>query len=222
MSKGNEFFDKLFNIVPGYVFGLISFIIGLLGNIVALLATPEYIMWQSSISQLGLLTGGIFLRIGLIVSNFLAIPFIISLGRAVKDDNVNKNIVKIAIGSGIFSTISVILTEAFTGTDPLIRDLHGIFAFLSWVGGASTCLLFGFLMLKNSNFTKAIAAISLVIGGIFLTYLIPFFITIICSYICFSFGAMVYLIMPVWEWALIFSILLWYLFDSAYLLHKKL
>jgi hypothetical protein len=222
MSKGNESFDKLFNIVPGYIFGLISFIVGLLGNIVALLTTPDYIMWQSSISQLGLLAGGIFLRIGLIVSNFLAIPFFIYLGRAVKDDNVNKNIVKISIGSGVFSTISVILTEAFTGTDPLIRDLHGIFAFLSWVGGAATCLLFGFLMLKNSNFTKAIALISLIIGGIFLTYLIPFFITIICSYVCFSFGAMVYLIMPVWEWALIFSILLWYLCNSVYIRHKKL
>lgn len=222
MSKGNEFFDKLFSIIPGYIFGIISFIVGLLGNIVALLVTPEYIMWQSSISQLGLLTGGIFLRIGLIVSNFFAIPFIVYLGRAVKDGNVNKNLIKLSIGSGIFSTISVILTEIFTGTDPLNVYLHGIFAFLSWVGGASTCLLFGFLMLKNINFTKATAVISLIIGGIFLTYLIPFFITIICSYVCFSFGAMVYLIMPVWEWALIFTILLWYLFNSVYILHKKL
>ena len=222
MNKVNEFFDNLFNIVPGHIFGFLTFYVGLVGNIAALLATPEYLMWENSISWLGLLTGGMFLRIGLIVSNILAIPFIIYLGRALKDKNINKNMIKIAIGSGIFSAISVILTEAFTGTDPLIRDLHGIFAFLSWIGGGITCIIFGFLMLQNSSFSKAITVNSFIVGGIFVAYLIPFFITIFCSYFCFSFGAMVYLIMPVWEWALIFSILLWYLYNSVYIFHKKL
>ncbi len=222
MNKVNEIFDRLFNFIPGYIFGLLTFIIGLLGTIIALLLTPEYVMWKSSISMLGTYTGGIFLRIGLILSNIFSIPFIISLGRSLKDDNVNENIRKIVIGSGIFSSISVILTGAFTGEDPLISDLHGRFAFLSWIGGAMTCIIFGILMLKNSNFTKVISVISLIIGGIFATYLIPFFITIICSYVCLSFGDMVVKIMPVWEWALIFSILLWYLFNSCYLQRKKI
>lgn len=221
MSKGNVSFDRLFKYRIGPIFGLLTFLIGLLGYVIALVLTPDYIMWQNSISMLTLLTGGIILRIGMVVSNFLAIPYMISLGRALKDDNVNEFIRKFAIASGIFSSISVILTGVFTGTNPLIRDLHGMFAMFSWFGGAITCLIFGFLMLKNSNFTKFIAIFNFLIGGIFATYLLPFFITIFCSYFCYSFGQMVYMILPTWEWSLIFSILLWYFFNSFYLLREK-
>ncbi|MFX1431499.1 MAG: hypothetical protein ACFFCY_15135, partial [Promethearchaeota archaeon] len=92
MSKTNDFVERVFNLIPGYTFGVLSFIFGLVYIIVALLLTPEYIMWRNSISYLGIQTGGIFLRIGLIVSNIFSIPFIISLGRALKDKNTNENI----------------------------------------------------------------------------------------------------------------------------------
>ncbi|MFX0142770.1 MAG: hypothetical protein ACFE9C_01735 [Candidatus Hodarchaeota archaeon] len=221
MRKLKDFFDKVFNLIPGHIFGILSFIFGIVYIIIALLLTPEYIMWRSSISYLGIQTGGIFLRIGLIISNIFSIPFIISLGRALKDKNTNENIRKIAVLFGILSSLSVILTGVFTGGG-IISDLHGLFALLSWIGGAITCSIFGLLMLKSPNFTKVMSAFSIIIGGIFATYLIPFFITIICSYVCYSFGEMVYQIMPVWEWGLIFSTLLWYLFNSIYIKLKGL
>jgi len=221
MSGVNEFFNKLFKFIPGYVFGLLTFIIGLLGDIFALLFTPEYIMWKLSISMLGILTGGIFLRVGLIISNIFSVFFIIYLGRVIKDENINESMRKLAITAGIFTSISVILTGVFTGSNPLISDLHGLFALLSWIGGAITCFVFGFLMLRNLHFSKVIAVNSLIVGVIFGAYLIPFFITIICSYVCYSFGEIVYQIMPVWEWALMFSILLWYLFNSIFLRIKR-
>lgn len=221
MRMINDILDRLFKIIPGYIFGLLSFIFELVYIIIALFLTPEYIMWKLSISMLGILTGGVFLRIGLIVSNIFSTFFIISLGRAIKDENVNENMRKLAVFAGIFSSISVIFTGIFTGSDPLISDIHGLFALLSWIGGAITCLTFGFLMLKNLHFSKVIAVNSLIVGGIFAIYLIPFMITIICSYVCYSFGEMVYRIMPVWEWALIFSILLWYLFNSIFLGLKR-
>jgi hypothetical protein len=229
MRKVNEVLDKIFNYIPGYVFGLLTFIIQLVGIIIALLINAlllpsglEYIMWKQSISLLGISTGGIFLRIGMIISNIFSVPFIIFLGRSVKDDNVNDNMKKLAISAGIFSSVSAILTGVFTGDDPLISDIHGIFAFLSWIGAAITCFIFGFMMLKSYIFPKKLSTISITVGGIFGAYLIPFFITIICSYICYSFGVMVYMIMPVWEWTLIFSILLWYFFNSIFLRFKRL
>ncbi len=134
MRKLNQLFDKLFSIIPGYIFGLLAFIFGFLGDIVALLVSPEYQMWISSISMLGLKTGGIFLRSGFIISNIFAIPFVIYFGRALKDENINEFVRRLAIAFGIFTSVSVILTGVFTGTTPLLDYLHGVFALLSFIG----------------------------------------------------------------------------------------
>ncbi|MFX0104080.1 MAG: hypothetical protein ACFE75_01160 [Candidatus Hodarchaeota archaeon] len=225
MNKLNKFFDNLFKFLPGYIFGMLTFSIGLLGELTALLLSPEYIMWKYSISWLTLYPAGIYLRLGLIISNIMAIPFYIYLGKALRDENTNEIIRKIAIGSGIFSSVSAVGTGAVTGIDPLISRLHGLFALFSWIGGAITCLFFGVLMLKNSRFSKIITYINFIVAGIFLSFLIPFFITNFCSFfqdICYYFGQAIYVIMPVYEWTLIFSILLWYLSNSYYLVYKKI
>lgn len=225
MNKVNEFFDKLFNFLPGYIFGLLAFLIGFLGNLISLILTPEYKMWLLSISMLTLAPTGIYLRIGLIISNILAAPFIVYLGRSMINENKNENIRKIAIGAGIFSCVSAILTGAVVGTHPVARDLHGLFALFSWIGGALTCSVFGFLMLKNKKFTKGITYSGFIIAGIFIGFLVPFFITNFCSFFaefCLSFGQKIYVVMPIWEWAVIFSILLWYLSNSFYMFYKKI
>jgi len=53
MEEKNGFFDKFFNFLPGYIFGLLGFTIAFLGIIIALVTSPEYIIWRSSISVLG-------------------------------------------------------------------------------------------------------------------------------------------------------------------------
>jgi hypothetical protein len=225
MRKLNQFFDKLFSIIPGYIFGLLAFIFGFLGDILALLVSPEYQMWKYSISMLGLQTGGIFLRSGFIISNIFAIPFVIFFGRALKDENINEFVRKLAIGFGILTSVSVILTGAFTGTTPLLDYLHGVFALLSFIGGAIVCSIYTFLVAKNSKFSKPIRNTGIVISGIVASYLIPFFITNFCSFfpnICYSLGEFIYIIMPTYEWVMIFAILLWYLSNSVYMAKKKL
>ena len=62
MKRINEFFDNLFKVIPGYIFGLLTFVVGFSGFILALLFSPEYVMWEKSISLLGHQTGGIFSR----------------------------------------------------------------------------------------------------------------------------------------------------------------
>ena len=225
MRTINKFFDNLFDEIPGYVFGLLAFIVGILGDLVAMLLSPRYQMWRSSMSLLGLNPGGIFWRIGLIISNLFAIPFVIYFGRALKDQNVNEFVRKLAIGCGIFTSVSAILTGAFTGKTDLLILLHGLFAFLSFVGGAVVCSIFSFLVGKNPKFSKSIAYTGIVISGIVLSYLIPFFITNFCNYfqdICLPFGQAIYPIMPMFEWVMMFSILSWYLSNSAYMWRKKL
>ncbi|MFX1376801.1 MAG: hypothetical protein ACFFA0_13410 [Promethearchaeota archaeon] len=223
MKRLNEFFDNLFTIIPGYIFGLLTFVVGFSGFIIALLLSPEYIMWKKSISVLGHHPGGIFSRIGLIISNTIAIPFLIYFGRFLKDEDMNENIRKIAVGAGIIISVNAVLTGAVSGGG--LSDLHGLFALLSWIGGVVGCLLFGLLMLRSSKYSKSAAYFSFIIAGIFGSYLIPFFITNFCSAfpdICGSFGRRVYTIMPVYEWVIMFSILFWYLLNSIYILHKEI
>jgi hypothetical protein len=224
MSKLNDFFDKLFKIIPGYIFGLIAFILGFLGDILALITTPEYRMWEYSISVLGDLRGGIFLRTGLIISGLMAIPFFIYFGRALKDSNIKDFLRKLAIGVGIFSSLCVSLTGAFSGVNDFIKFMHGNFALFSWVGNTIVFILFSYLMSKNNKFSKYLTTLGYVIGGILIVYLIPFFITNFCNYfrdICYNLGQMIYLILPVFEWIVFFSILFWILYNSIYLFYKR-
>ncbi|MFX1420059.1 MAG: hypothetical protein ACFE9N_14170 [Promethearchaeota archaeon] len=213
-----------FTYISGYIFGILAFLIGITGYILSLILTPTYRMWALSISMLLLEPNGPFARTGLIISNIIAIPHVVSLGIILKSENVNEIIRKIAIGAGIFACVNAILTGAVAGHDPILSTLHGLFVLFSWICGAITCFTFSFLMLKNPNFSKFITTSGFFVAGIFIGFLIPFFITNFCSYfptICYSLGQMVYVILPTWEWAVVLSILYWYFSNSVYLFYKK-
>ncbi|MFW9939972.1 MAG: hypothetical protein ACFFFT_02955 [Candidatus Thorarchaeota archaeon] len=223
MEKANKYFDTLYDNVPGYIFGLLTFAVGFSSFIIALILSPDYVMWEKSISVLGHKKGGIFSRMGLIISNTLAIPFIIYLARTLKDENVSEKVRKVAIGAGIFISVNAVLTGAVSGGT--LSSWHGLFALLSWMGGNVVCSIFGYLMLKNPKFSKSASYFSIGVAVIFGSYLIPFFITNFCSAfpeICKTFGDKVYTIMPIYEWVVMFSILFWYLFYSIYILYKKI
>ena len=225
MRKINQFFDKLFDVIPGYVFGLLAFVIGFSGDLIAMVLSPEYQMWRSSISLLGLNPGGIYLRLGLILSGIFALFFIIYLGKILKDENVNDLLRKLAIGCGIFTTVNGILTGAFTGVTELIIYLHGVFALFSFIGGAIVYPLFTFLIAKSSKFSKSTFYIGVIVSTIVVSYMIPFFITNFCSVyqeICFSLGETIWLIMPTYEWIMIFAILFWYFSISIYMVMNDL
>ncbi|MFX0006838.1 MAG: hypothetical protein ACFFAV_08930 [Candidatus Hermodarchaeota archaeon] len=210
--------------IIGSTFGILAFFIGILSYIISLILTPTYRMWALSISNLLLEPFGLFARVGLIISNFIAIPYIFSLGKTLKRENVNDLIRKIAIIAGVFSCINAILTGIVAGNNPILSTLHGLFVLLSWIGGAITCTGFSLLMLKNPIFSKFITTSGFIVSGIFIGFLIPFFISNFCSYfpaICYTFGATVYLVLPTWEWAVVLSILYWYFSNSVYMLYKK-
>lgn len=225
MEKNNSFFDKFFKLFPGYIFGLLGFTVGTLGIIIALLTSPEYIIWKESISLLGHDTGGIFLRIGLVISGLISLPYFIYLGRAVKDEHVNDLLRKIGTGIGIFCSICVSLAGIFSGVNEFISMLHGFFALCSWLGNIAIFIIFSFIMSKNPKFSKYPVYVGYIAAGILILYLIPFFTTNFCNYfdeLCYSFGRTVYIVMPIFEWVVSFSILSWILFNSCYLWYNKI
>ena len=149
MPNVNNFFDRLFNLFPGYYFGILTFSIGFLNICIALVLSPNYVMWVESVSSLGQSEGGIFLRIGLILSMLFAIPFIIYLGRTLKDEEVNNDLRTSAVSTGIFSSITIILTSTFLGGNAFISSLHNLFTLLSWLGIIVFFILLNSLMLNS-------------------------------------------------------------------------
>jgi len=217
----------MFYRIPIYIYGIGVFVIGFLGNVIAIIFSPEYVMWEKSISVLGHHPGGMFMRIGLIISYNLAIPFFIKLSKALKDETVNDNLRKLAVACGLFASVTAMLTGTFSGINDFISSLHGLFALMSWLGGLVGTFLYGFLILKNSKFTNLIKNISFLITGILIFYLIPFFIVNFCNLFpetspVYDFGRSIFLIMATFEWVLIFSILLWFLFNSIYLFRENI
>jgi hypothetical protein len=225
MERVNEFLNKIFNVIPGYIFGLITITISILGVVLALIFTPEYEMTKNSISVLGDSEGGIFLRTGFIISGLIAILFFIYLGKVLKDKTVNELHRKIAVATGIFASISVSLTGTFSGVNELIKSIHGMFAVFGWFGNLAVFILFSLIILKNSKFSKPPVYVGFIASGILGVYLLPFFITNFCNYfrdICYSFGQTVWIIMPTYEWIVYFSISFWIFFISSYMLYKKI
>ncbi|MFW9936776.1 MAG: hypothetical protein ACFFD5_03960, partial [Candidatus Thorarchaeota archaeon] len=74
MVSFNESLNKVFDIIPGAIFGILSVIVGLLGDFLALLFFPEYNL-TLMISKLGIGPGGIFFNVGTILSGFFAFLF---------------------------------------------------------------------------------------------------------------------------------------------------
>jgi hypothetical protein len=218
----------MFYRIPIYIFGIGVFVIGFLSNIIAIILSPEYVMWEKSISILGSYhPGGKLMRSGLIVSYNLAIPFFIKFSKALKDETINVNLRKLAVACGLFTSTTAILTGIFSGINEFIGILHGLFALMSWLGGVVVIFLYGFLMLKNSKFIKLIKNISFLITGILIFYLIPFFIVNFCNLFpetssVYAVGRSIYLIMPSFEWLIVFCVLFWFLINSIYLLRENI
>ncbi|MHA2130286.1 MAG: hypothetical protein ACW99L_09965, partial [Promethearchaeota archaeon] len=65
------------------------------------------------------------------------------------------------------------------------------------------------------------------ITGILIFYLIPFFIVNFCNLFpetssVYAVGRSIYLIMPSFEWLIVFCVLFWFLINSIYLLRENI
>ena len=201
MEKKVDFFKKLFKIIPGSVFGLISFGLGIFTHLLGVLLYPDYDMIIIPISFLGDGYGGSIYRLGIVITGIIAIPFCIYLGKSFKNDHSNEPIRKIALIGSIIYCISLIFVGLFWRGNSVVSFLHGFFAFLCWVDGLIFISLFSVLMLKDVKFPKSLAYFGFIIAGTFLLHL--------------------YVFKPITQWIMTLSILLWVWIISSYMLYKQ-
>jgi uncharacterized membrane protein len=194
---------KYFNQVPREVFGYLSVLAFIIGDIIAAFFIPGYNIHTNMISDLGVGPGGIFFSLGIIISGVLSIPFIYYLMQQLDLSKKNKYLRVGLIASWIVSLISYILVGFFPG-DPdlgIIFLIHGMTAVISWISGVVYTSIIGYIMLKDDRFStfQALSSFFIVLA------VIIFFITWL----------------PLFEWIISISLGVWFIINASYLLYNN-
>lgn len=202
MEKINQIFEKLFEKVPGGVFGLLSVSIGIFIDIMGL-SLPGYSIFTHTVSSLGIGPAGLLFNIGLILCGITAIPFEIYLGKSISRDIVNDKVIKTTVAISIISSLSLSLVGFFpiNQENDIKMFFHGFFASISFIGGLIYIIIFSLFILKDQRFMKLQAYMGFTVCGFFILYF--------CTLVPFT------------EWLAVFSIIIWTIFLSSYMLFKK-
>ena len=171
MTSETGFLDKLYSKIHGGLFGLLSVIVGVCGDILAASQFPGYSIFSNMISELGTGPGAIYFNVGVLLAGLLAVPYVIYLGKITSEnENVNKLLLKIAIIASVISS----LTLASIGLVPAIIDnfailfLHGTIAAICYITAAAYLFIYGGFMLKDERFLNVFSYIAFINAILFL------------------------------------------------------
>lgn len=200
----NGLFDQTLNIIPGGLFGLFSVLIGVGGDIIALLHFPGYSIFYNMISDLGTGPGAIYFNIGVFISGLVAIPFDVHLGKLLLKDDKSRLTYYSGLTCSILSCLSLSMIGVFPADQSrtMIFLLHGTFAFISFLSGAIYLVIFGYSMRKNERFSNKLAWYCFIVAALFLS-------------VIFSW-------LPLIEWIANFGIISWSIITASYMLKKKI
>ena len=203
MDKPTKFIDKLFEIMPGGVFGLLSVALIILGEIIALLLIPGYSIFNNMISELGAGPGGPFFNLSTIISGIIIIPYYIHLAKSFSGENIKENLRKYAILAAVISCITYSLLGVFPSIEDniIIYVIHGTLAAISIASGLGYLLLYSILMLRAQNFSKYQAYHGFIVAVLYATFLLTW--------------------IPIIEWVMNMAILSWITVNSVYILYLK-
>ena len=204
MAKERKFIDKLLDILPGWLYGILSLIARISGDFLAYLFFPGYNIFDNMVSDLGTGPGGIFFSLGLIISGIICVPFYVALARSLKSDEISEKSIRRGIIFFYISDIAYILVGIFPSIEEnyIIYYAHGVLALISWLTGIVYLITFSKLMLKHDNFSK-LPAYS---GFCLISFMLLFLFTWI----------------PILEWCMTFAFILWLIIISCYLRYNKL
>ena len=204
MERKRNFIDKFLDIAPGGLYGILSVIIRISGDFIAFLFFPEYNMINNMVSDLGVGPGGIFFSLGLIISGIISIPFYVALARSLQSEGVNEKMRKTGLIFFYISDITYIMIGFFPSVEKiyLIYLAHGVFAIISWLTAIIYLVIFSKLMKKDRKFS-ALPSYS---GYLLIIVMIIF----LCTWL------------PIIEWVMTFTFIIWVLLISSYMIYHKL
>lgn len=197
-----NYLNKIYEVVPGPYWGILSMIIGLLGDIIAVLLTPGYNL-TFMVSYLGTGPGALFFNLGTILSGFFALIFYLYLIPILKSEFISDKNVRIALVFSVSSCIFFMLIgffPAITSNSTLIL-IHGFVAMSSLLCGSIYKSTFAYMMLKNDKFLKFQVYSALIIVVIEIMFLLTW--------------------VPIIEWMMVVAITYWIFILSFHVLIRE-
>jgi hypothetical membrane protein len=165
---------KFFNIIPGGFYGILSVLVSLLGDLIALFFFPEYSMIHYDISHLALGPAGAIFNIGLIFSGILAIPFNLYLGQIIKGKGINESLRTKTVIISTIASIALALIGVFPAhpDNIILLVMHGLMALIFFFGVTIVFIIYGYFFLRSSRFSKIHAYMSFFVASIIILYMI--------------------------------------------------
>ena len=216
MGKLEHFIERLNQHIPIRIFGLLSILFGIVGDIIAYSMYPGYDFTKNAVSALCDGYGRGFFQAGIVFSGFFAFFFAIYLGNTFNSEEVGEKLQKFSINFAIISCISFIFLGIFCGTNLIISLIHGTSAIISMGFGFCYITLYNILILRDSNYSKYIAYFGFVVSSITAILIFMFFLHLIPTF------RFLIVLLPTLEWINTITVILWYFTISMYMIYKKI
>ncbi len=201
MGQLKTFILKTYHLIPAPIYGLLSAIIGITGDIISILLFQGYSL-NHMISALGTGPGGIYFNIGTFLSGMFALLFYLYLIKAIGKETNDQKKHKVGSFFAINSCIFFSLVGVFpTSTNIVIFVLHGTFALISWLSAIVYLSIFSILIYKSKNFSRFFTYLALITAGTIIVFLLTW--------------------IPIIEWIMALAVSIWITLISAYLLYRK-
>ena len=204
MEKLKRDILKILNFIPRPFYGLLSAIVGISGDIIAILLFPDFDL-SYMISDLGTSPGAIFFNIGTFFSGVFALLTYLYIVEILENENINYPKV-LRIGK-VFAINSCVFF-ALIGVIPSVRSniilfvVHGTVALISLISGVIYLSAFSYLFFKSEKFSGFVWYLPLIAVSCIVLFL-------------FSWH-------PITEWIMTFGITFWVVVISIYMLYRKI
>jgi hypothetical protein len=195
---------KVLNFIPRPFYGLLSALVGIGGDIIAILLFPDFDL-SYMISDLGTSPGAIYFNIGTFLSGVFALLTYLHIVEILEKENINRPKV---LRIGKMFAINSCVFFALIGVIPSVRSniilfsLHGAVALVSLVSGVIYLSAFSYLFFKSEKFSGLVGYLPLSA----VSCIVPFL---------FSWH-------PITEWIMTFGITFWVVAISIYMLYRKM
>jgi len=216
MEKLEHFIERLNQHIPVRIFGLLSILCGIIGDLISYLMYPGYNFTKNAVSALCDGNGGVFFQVGIVFSGFFAFFFAVYLGNTFNGEEVGEKLRKISIYLAIISCVSFIFLGIFCGTNLIISLIHGTSAIISMGSGFCYITLYNILILRDSNYSKYISYFGFFVSSITAILIVMFFLHLIPAL------RILIIFLPILEWINTITVILWYFVIATYMIYKKI
>lgn len=192
----------IYNSIPAPIYGVLSAVVGLVGDIIAIALFPTF-NFNHMISALGAGPGALYFNMGTILSGLFALLFYLYLIEVIGKESNHPKQQKVGRFFAINSCIFFSLVGVFpTSTNTILFVLHGTFALISWLSAIIYLSIFSSLIFKNKVIPKFFGYLALITAGTIIVFLLTW--------------------IPIIEWIMALAITVWITLPSVYMLYRKI